>query len=71
MILYREAAAGRIVVGQHRLGEADILAIVARIDESTNGIQALLSGLKSLQINGFRLPFNFPTSKFGCKARQI
>ena len=32
---------------------------------------ALLSGLKSLQINGFRLPFKFPTFQFGCSARQI
>lgn len=42
VILRQEAAAGRIVVGQHRLGEDDILAIVARIDESTNGIQDIL-----------------------------
>jgi hypothetical protein len=32
---------------------------------------SLLSGLKSLQINGFRLPFKFPTFQFGCSARQI
>jgi hypothetical protein len=31
----------------------------------------LLSGLKSLQINGFRLLFKLPTFQFGCSARQI
>jgi hypothetical protein len=34
-------------------------------------LKSLLSGLKSLQINGFRLPFKFPTFQFGCSARQI
>ena len=39
--------------------------------DAENDIRSLVSGLKSLQINGFRLSFKFPTCQFGCSARQI
>jgi hypothetical protein len=33
--------------------------------------KSLVSGLESLQITGFRLPFKCPICQFGCNARQI
>jgi hypothetical protein len=40
----------------------------AKLCELSNPV---LSGLKALQIKGFRLPFNFRTSKVGSKVRQV